>query len=116
MPIIVKPGRYLIEKSRRRIIGVIALVGTGGSVPKPVQTALDSFASSIHAGQPKNIQNQERDALRVAMKTMSGRFLILTDSGLRWADSPKGLAAAMRNTGWKPPADQLALLLGAEKG
>lgn len=111
MPITVKPGKYLIERSRRRTVGVIAHVGTGGSVPKPVQAAVNAYADSIHAGSSKTIQSQERAALHVAMKAMAGRWLVLSSVGMRWADSQKAIGATLRNSGWKPPADQLAALL-----
>lgn len=109
MTIVIRPGKYLIEKSRRRLLGVIAVVGTGGSVPKPVQDALNEFAREVAPGNTPKILGLEREAIQRAMKQMSGRILILIPgTGLRWADSSKSLAAALRGTGWNVPADKLS--------
>jgi hypothetical protein len=116
MSFTVKPGKYLIEKSRRRIIGVIARVGTGGSVPAPVQAAVDAYRQSLAASgsDPK----AERETIRRSMKKMHGTWLVLSPAGLRWSakgkdldEDKKAIKIALRNSGWSPPADQLDLLL-----
>jgi len=120
MVFVIRPGRYLIEKSRRRIIGVIAKVGTGGSVPKPVQTALDAFAHGLadgHSGKmAKTIVDNERETIRAGMKQMHGSWLVISPSGLRWAlgngEDLKVIKTTLRNSGWNPPAAQLDELLG----
>lgn len=125
MPIVVKPGKYLIEKSRRRLIGVIALVGTGGSVPAPVQAALNSFAASVHPGQASSVHRQERSSLQTALRGKSGLWLVMAPTGVHWAvPDGKGLyevAAVraikhvLRGSGWNPPADQLDRLVWGEE-
>ena len=116
MAFTVKPGKYLIEKSRRSLIGVIARVGTGGSVPGPVQAAIDGYRQSLVAGGADS--KAERETIRAGMKKMHGTWLVLSPAGLRWASSgkdaeadKKSIKVALRNSGWNPPADQLDLLL-----
>lgn len=117
MTFAVKPGKYLIEKTRRNVVGVIAHVGTGGSVPSPVQAALDAYADSLAAGgsDPKH----ERATIRSGMKQMAGTWLLISPAGLRWADGGADAQAArrairtmLRNSGWNVPTEQLDALLG----
>ena len=129
MTMIVRPGKYLIEKTRRSLVGVIAKVGTGGSVPKPVQEAIDSYIDSLAAGQKgadaKMIRDTERQVIRQGMKKMQGTWMILSGSGLRWitvgfATWDKEIASmqqALRGTGWSPNKTELAqLVLGPDAG
>jgi hypothetical protein len=129
MTFVVRPGKYLIEKTRRSIVGVIALVGTGGSVPKPAQEALDAYTRSLAAahGGDKTILSAERSNIREAMRKFHGWWLILSPAGLRWvqpgpiaaiagADEGK-IKTALKNAGWSSiPAAQLHLLMWGEPG
>jgi hypothetical protein len=118
MPFVIKPGKYLIEKTRRHVVGAIALVGTGGSVPKAAQAALDGYIHSL--GRSGSDVEAERATIRDAMKGKSGWWLVLSPAGLRWAVGGAGLREeadikaikiALKNSGWNPPADKISLLV-----
>jgi hypothetical protein len=116
MTFIVKRGKYLIEKTRRNTVGVVALVGTGGSVPKLVQDAVNGYAR--HLGRSGSDEEEERKTIRAGMKQMQGTWLVLSPSGLRWAsasgkvdEDKKSIKTALRNSGWSPPSEQLDELL-----
>jgi len=118
MAFVIKPGRYLIEKTRRHTVGVIALVGTGGSVPKPVQEAINAYTRSL--GESGSDVDQERATIRAGMKQMQGTWLVVSPAGLRWAmpasaaDAMKSIKTTLRNSGWNPPAEQLDELLAKD--
>ena len=108
MSFTVKPGKYLIEKTRRNTVGVIALVGTGGSVPGPVQQAINAYAASL--ARSGSSVHHERETIRAGMKQMQGTWLVLSPAGIRWAYEATRVPVALRNSGWSPPKDQLAAL------
>lgn len=121
MAFVIRPKKYLIEKSRRHLTGVIARVGTGGSVPKQVQAAIDDYARSLAGGKKDSatIYKGERDAIRDGMKRMQGTWLVLSSVGLRWVAPGHGKQAeedaikkALRNSGWSVPVEQLRELIG----
>lgn len=112
MTFVVKPGKYLVEKTRRNTVGVVALVGTGGSVPKLVQEAIDGYAR--HLGRSGSDEDEERKTIRAGMKQMQGTWLVISPAGLRWAmpghgveSARKAIKTTLRNSGWDPPAEQL---------
>jgi hypothetical protein len=122
MAIVVRPGRYLIEKTRRQTRGIIAHVGTGGSVPAVIQAALNSFtqslASAYKGAHAKTMAKGERDALRASMKQMHGTWLVMSPAGVRWvqpgrtaADTIRGIKSALANSGWNLSAAELAPLI-----
>lgn len=126
MAFVLRPGKYLIEKTRRQTVGVIAHVGTGGSVPAPVQKIVDDFAHQIASQYPGSHAAQvvkgEREAIRSGMKQMAGAWLIVSPAGLRWAaagtsldTNMKSIKTALRNCGWNPPQDQLDALLASTR-
>lgn len=116
-------GKYLIEKSRRQMIGVIARVGTGGSVPRPVQEVLNAYVESLAAGtsgaNAKELIAGEREQIRNAMKQMQHTWLILSPAGLRWTTkgdtSLDAIKKALKNSGWKVGAEDLRALCGDPK-
>jgi hypothetical protein len=122
MAFVIKPGKYLIEKSRRRVIGVIAWVGTGGSIPKPVQAVLNDYKRSLAQGHrgadAATIREIEGESIASTMKSMQGALVILSPSGLRWSHAgadinatKKALKTALKNSGWNPPDEHLDDLL-----
>lgn len=120
MAVTIKPGKYLIDRSRRMFRGALARVGTGGSVPGPAQTALDGYIASLKAqgSDPK----MERETIRSGMKRLAGSWMLLSPSGLRWVyaegsaeKTKKAIQTALRSSGWTVPAAQLDELL-EEKG
>jgi hypothetical protein len=121
MAFVVRPGKYLIEKTRRKLVGAIAYVGTGGSVPAPVQAALDGYAKSLAArhrrADAQLVERTEKKILRAGMKKMQGTWLIVTRDGVRWAhmaqNSRANLRSALKSVGWSIPVEQLDALLGA---
>jgi hypothetical protein len=131
MTFVVRPGKYLIEKTRRSIVGVLALVGTGGSIPKSAQEALNSFTHSLAAGhsgkEATTILRGESESIRAAQKRMQGTWLLLSSAGLRWVHrgpaaflgaggDEQAIKKALKSSGWNPPAAQLHLLLWGEPG
>jgi hypothetical protein len=121
----VRPGKYLIEKTRRSLVGVIARVGTGGSVPAPVQQAINTYIdSAVDAG--KAVRASEHQIVRQGMKKMQGTWMILSvGAGLRWVTigfaswekEISGIQNALKGTGWNPPKTLLAqLVMGPEPG
>ena len=121
MAFVVRPGKYLIEKSRRRLIGLVAHVGTGGSVPKAAQAAIDEFVKSLAAGHrgadAKTIVSGEREAIQAGMKKMQGSWVILSAAGLRWILPDKlsvedAIKKALKNSGWSVPVEQIRQLVG----
>lgn len=120
MAFVLRPGKYLIERSRRRTIGAIARVGTGGSVPAPIQAVIDDYARSIagHGTLSATMLAGEKKAIGMGMKRMAGTWLVISEAGLRWASAGrtpdatlKSIRNALRSTGWSPPADQLEALV-----
>lgn len=118
MTITVRRGRYLIERTRRQLVGVIAQVGTGGSIPGPAQAALEAYVESVAAGQRgadrKKIFRTEMSVIRDAMKRLQGTWLVL-HGGLRWVHVSKNpeaeLQKALKSAGWSLGAEHLRSLL-----
>lgn len=99
MAIAIKHGKFLIERSRRRTVGVVALIGRGGSVAAPVQAVLDAFAQGT-AGSGKNLA-AEKHAIRDALKRMAGRYLVLGGAGLAFAETPRQIRTILGHQKWR---------------
>ncbi len=108
MAIDLRPEKYLIDKSRRRVNGVLVTIGSGGTVPGRFQKMLDEIASSQTGGRREFVAKAKQD-MRSAMKSMQGRILVLThNSSLMFVDSASALRNALRASRWSVPETKLA--------
>lgn len=116
----IRPGRYLVERTRRQLVGVIAKVGTGGSVPGPVQDALTAYVNSVAEASPggnkREIAKTEMGVIKDAMKRLQGTWLVLYGGGLMWVypgkDTESDLKKAVKKAGWNVGAEHLRALAG----
>lgn len=130
MSIVVRPGKHLVEKTRRQLVGVIARIGTGGSVTKPAQEALDAYVEALadgYTGEHKKMMLAgEKKTIRDSMKRYHGGWIVLSaGGGLRWVlpegafmweAQEKAILKALKGSGWSPPKEQVNLLVWGNKG
>jgi len=105
MAISIKPGRWLLDCSRRKTRGAIALVGSGGTLPKQFETMLSRIARE-EVG-PAYL-GKERGSMHAALRSMQGSYVLITSGRIMFVSDAKGLRAAMRSAGWSVPQHALS--------